>query len=98
MTKRYDELFNDSIDPVVSRIYEFRIEAGDTDPISVEEIAVNLREHQRIQPVGDLVQEYNDLDPNTRYTIALAWVIDWYEDFQNIVAQMNKEFAETEVA
>lgn len=94
MTERYDELFNDSIDPVVSKMYKFRIESDDADPISVEEIAVNLRDHQLIQPIGDLVQEYNGLDPNTRYTIALTWVIEWYEDFQHIVAQMNEEFAE----
>ena len=76
-----------------------RIDTGNDTPISLEEIATSLQKMvPHTNPISALAQEYAwTLDANTQYTIALGWTLEWAEDFQKLVDQMNEEFAEETV-
>jgi len=98
MTTKFDELFENTVDSVMTKIYENRMEAVGPDAvteISVEEVSEGIKHMiPYVNPINLLATEFDNLDSEEKSDLVTAWTTAWFVDFQKLVNNMNDDISE----
>ena len=92
MKTKYDPLFDDNIEAVMTKLCESRVAVEEVATLKLTDIAERLKHMiPYTHPMTILAEDFLTMSSTDQSETALEWITAWADDYQQLIDNMNEE-------